>query len=269
MAQDGTRFSQNYLARGEPTSDSIRMRRRVCALFGALGLQTWDTSKLVTLALGVKVQNFNTATGWEQFFDSCELRDLLDLVTVIYRNFDYLPQKSETWINGVRMIFREENVRYRVDDAAAVHFAVDGEFEHNQASAISALQLPRYGAALAHFEAGQRALDPVPPQTRDAIRQTFECVETLFKLMFPTNAKLGPSEAQKALQPLLQERLAGSELYASLRNLEAFKAWIVGAHQYRHGQAVEQPDNPGVATAVLSVSLGASFARWLAELDAF
>jgi hypothetical protein len=51
------------------------------------------------------------------------------------------------------------------------------------------------------------------------------------------------------------------------RWLEGFVDWVNGAHQYRHGQGVEVPDNPSIGTAVLSVSLGSSYARWLAELD--
>ena len=154
-----------------------------------------------------------------------------------------------------------------MDNLGGVHFAIDGEFVHNQTCAIAALQASRYGAARAHFEAGQRALDVTPPQTREAIRQTFESVETIFKLMFPVS-QLGVTEVTKKLKPLLHEKLNGTERDVALRLTEGFSHWIIGAHPYRHGQGVENPDNPSLSTTILSVSLGSTYARWLAELDA-
>lgn len=264
----GVRFSLNYGSRSEPMEDSERMRRRIYRLFTVGEFDDVVTADLIELGVGVAVPRWPSGSAkWEVFFQSCALKDFLDVITVVARGAKGRSQaKLQSWVGAVGTIFQEENVRYRVDDLGGVHFAIDGEFVHNQACAIAALQAPKYGAARAHFEAGQRALDQTPPQTREAIRQTFECVETVFKLMFPV-AQLGVTEVTKKLKPLLQERLRGTEREVALRLAENFIQWIIGAHPYRHGQAVEEPDNPGLSTAILSVSLGSTYARWLAELD--
>lgn len=267
--QVSKRFSQVYISRGEPDSDSVRMRRRILRTFTGLKLNDYVGGDDIERVLGVEVEAGSWGYRWETFFTNCSLRDFLDTITIVA---EIARQKRlhswRLWIEEVEIVFREENVCYRVDGNGSVHFTVDAEFERNQVSALAALNAPRYGAARSHYEAGKSALDQTPPQTREAIRQTFECNETLFKLMFPSVTSLGCTEATKKLRPLIDQQFAGTELAASGRMLEAFSDWINSAHPYRHGQSVEVPDNPSVQTAVLSVSLGAAFARWLAELDA-
>lgn len=263
----GGRFSQIYIAKGEPTEDSERMRRRLHALFREHRFEDNVEGRHIELITGAAVPKYHGGTtNWHQFFASGELRDLLDAITVIATVVGRTYERSALqWLHGCRTIMREENVRYRIDDKGIVHFAIDGQFTHDQACVIGALSDPRFGAARAHYEAGQRALDSSPPQTREAIRQTFDCVEAIFKLMFDV-PRLGDTEIQKSLQPMIAAWAAGSERNAALRMVEAFRDWTNGAHQYRHAQAGTEPDNPSVQTAVLSITLGSGFARWLAEL---
>jgi hypothetical protein len=245
------------------------MRRRIYRLFNELELSRHVTGAKIELELGARVPLASGAVYWSKFFLECELRDLLDVVTVVFRVAAGKRLRAAfSWIEGVSAIFKEENVGYRVDPLGIVHFAIDGEFEHVQACAVAALQDARYGAARSHYEAGQRALDATPPETREAIRQTFDCVETIFKLMFPDVARLGSTEATKKIKPCLEAAYVGTERDSLARMLDAFKEWINGAHPYRHGQGVEEPDNPSVSTAVLSVTIASAFIRWLAELDA-
>lgn len=245
------------------------MRLRLSRLFEELHLDERVKVSTFELMLGASVPYQNGYLSWRRFFETSSITDLLDSITVIadivrttaYRN------SLRQWLEYAEKIFREENVRYRIDENGIVHFAIDHEFERNQASALAALQHSRYGAARAHYEAGQKALDASPPETREAIRQTFECAETLFKLMFPNVSGLGSTEVAKKLNPLVESWPAGTERDASLRLITALKGWVDSAQPYRHGQSVEEPDNPSLSTAVLSVSLGSSFIRWFAELD--
>jgi hypothetical protein len=55
---------------------------------------------------------------------------------------------------------------------------------------------------------------------------------------------------------------------AATKLLNAFKDWIVAAHFYRHEPGHQDPVQPPLTLAVQMVSIGASFIRWLAELDA-
>ena len=55
---------------------------------------------------------------------------------------------------------------------------------------------------------------------------------------------------------------------AASKLLSAFKDWINAAHFYRHEPGHQDPAQPPLMLAVQMVSVGASFIRWLAELDA-
>jgi hypothetical protein len=79
---------------------------------------------------------------------------------------------------------REEHVRYSVDNAGGVHLKVDEQFEVTRAATVQGMGDPRYAAALAGLEAGYQALDAVPPDGREAIRDAFGAAENVFKQTF-------------------------------------------------------------------------------------
>ncbi len=51
------------------------------------------------------------------------------------------------------------------------------------------------------------------------------------------------------------------------QKIEEFKKWTDSAQSYRHGQATENIDEPPLSLAILIISTGVSFLRWLAWLD--
>ncbi|WP_291733746.1 hypothetical protein [Leisingera sp. F5] len=72
--------------------------------------------------------------------------------------------------------------------------------------------------------------------------------------------KIGKDQqALYAAHPTLQS--------VSAKTLEGFKDWINAAHFYRHEQGVEEPNQPAEEVAVLLISQGLSYTRWLAQLD--
>ena len=148
----GQRFSHVYVARGEPTQDSPRMRRRIASLIGAIRDLYSDTDfeHVVEEKLGIASPR-SSSDVWTGLLAKWELIDVLDLVTVAYRFLQtkrsrgmYDPGSPERWRDSVREIFAEENVHYTVDDRGGVHFKYDEEFARNTAAAIAALQSPRY-----------------------------------------------------------------------------------------------------------------------------
>jgi hypothetical protein len=54
----------------------------------------------------------------------------------------------------------------------------------------------------------------------------------------------------------------------SIQLLNGFKDWIDAAHNYRHEAGREGPSQPPLTLTVQMVSVGASFLRWLGDLDA-
>ena len=277
----GQRFSHVYAARGQPTQDSRRMRRRLASsIENRSRLSTAEFTWKVPHELGVDLKWRSGAMygdrspDWIAFCRECELKDLLDLITLVRNHLhsrwrDTVGDEALDWCHEVRRTFEEENVHYTVDDRGGVHFRYDAEFEHNRAATISSLQGSRYRSALNEFEGAMVALGEAPPDTKKAIRDTFSATENLFKLMFPKSPRLAADEVQK-LEPLLQRLHASDDVArrASVKLLAAFKDWTDGAHFYRHEAGREEPTPPPLALAVHMVSVGASFIRYLAELDA-
>jgi len=94
-------------------------------------------------------------------------------------------------------------------------------------------------------------------------------MECLFRLIFPSAPRLTAAEAQQ-LQPILQKMLDAdaAALSASIKILNAFRDWIDAAHVFRHEQGIEEPAQPPIGLTIAIVSIGSSFLRWLAEVDA-
>ena len=102
-----------------------------------------------------------------------------------------------------------------------------------------------------------------------AIRHTFEAAEILFRLICPKAPRLGGAEINTHLKPLVETLYSGDQTAcrASMKLLASFSDWVDGAHFYRHGQGTEEPTQAPLEIAVLAISMGASFIRWLAEID--
>ena len=270
---EGNRFSHTYLTRGEPTSDSRRARRRISSLI-------WDIpspalaglGRLFESELGIALPGGAYNSNWHKFFEQCDLRDMLDAVTLANR---HLLQHGYTgiarkWLLDVQRIFQEENLRYRLDSKGGVHFSVDQEFEASRNAAISALQAPRYLNVVDAFERAYSQLASVPPDGKNSVRAVFSAAEGLFRLMFPDAPRLTSSEIEKRLSPVVQKvfNSDAAALGATSKLLASFKDWVDGAHFYRHEPGKEEIAQPPLPLAINFVSLGASFIRWLAEIDA-
>ena len=169
----GQRFSHVYFDRGEPTADSQRMRHRV-------GVLIYDFKELND-RLGSEIQRrIGIDIGrqrWPDCLKNVQLRDFLDIITVAYGLLAPLASwgspEPRQWLSGVQQIFKEENVKYRMDAEGGVHFYVDKEFAFGNAATIAALQAARYANARHAFESGQEALSKGPPDGKGAIRETF------------------------------------------------------------------------------------------------
>ncbi|WP_155992265.1 hypothetical protein [Fodinicurvata fenggangensis] len=217
--------------------------------------------------LGIILPRSISLIDWREFFIDCSINDLLDSITILWNIF-YTSGSSNLWTDGVSRIFNEEKVRYKLDDRGGVHFFEDAEFEFISSSTISRLGKPRYNAVRVAFEDALAALAGEEPDTKTALRSVFEANEILFKLMFQVQ-QLKQQEVTKKLGPYVARyfgdnqdaRTAASQFVASFGN------WVNGVHPYRHGQATEDPNPPPLPLTVALVSSGASYLRWLTELD--
>jgi hypothetical protein len=95
MATDlpqGQRFSHAYVDRGEPTDDSVRMRRRIGSQIYEVKPLAEQLASEVRRELGIHVPY---PVNWPVFLEEAQLRDVLDLVTVAFRILQAGPCYSQ------------------------------------------------------------------------------------------------------------------------------------------------------------------------------
>lgn len=270
----GERYSQVYLTRGQPTRDSERLRKRL----GMFARQifsdvAYELAIFLEREMGVDVPYAAGQRSLEEFFRTSVLQDVLDACTLCYEFAGAVHDsgQDENWLNFVRRAMHEENVGYRVDDGCGIHPLVDYQFEADRVAAIAALQGPRYTAVLDAFEEAHRAIEEMPPNGKMGVRHTFEAAEILFKLLCGTTKVqvLGTDEVRGHLEPIVQRVYGGTPTLgsAAARFTTSFKDWVSAAHPFRHGQMTEMPLTVPLDLAVAMMASGASFIRWLAEID--
>jgi hypothetical protein len=275
MATDrilGKRFSHVYLERGEPRADSARARHRVSSwLWGQTTTAREGLGSLIERELGIELPSSGYGTNWSDYFSDCELRDFLDTITITYEHFNRGGRTTvaTTWLQEVKRIFHEENLRYQIDPQGGVHFSIDEEFERGMAASIAALQAPRYKNVLNSFEQSDAALSNLPPDGKGAIRAVFSSAEGLFRLMFPSSPRLTANEIDRHFAPQFQSLFANDPAAtgSASKIMASFKDWVEAAHFYRHEPGREEIAQPPLTLAINMVSLGATYIRWLAEID--
>jgi hypothetical protein len=272
----GKRFSLVYLTGGEALPDSPRARVRIATLLDTLGMGTTGShnprlAKAIEHELGVRPQYAGDSCYYiDLFIERCELRDFLDLVTLVHSLFgnENYPSIYRRWLPECRRIFSEERLRYVINDAGGVRFSVDAEFERSLPAVVQGLGHPALRGALHSFDEALAALSETPPDGKAAIRNVFEAVEITFKTLCPGPPRIGNSEISGHLAPKLEAIYAGDATAkrAAQKLARSLAEWVEGAHFYRHGQTGEDPVQPPLDLAVVIVSEGASLLRWLAGL---
>lgn len=263
----GRPYSQLYTERGVATADSRRFRARIGHYLRHLGLEARiRIAETLREEIGAKVRS--EALG--DFVEQCTLRDCLDSVTHVANSlWGPTSRASETarhWLAFVDRALKEENVGYRLDGRGGVHPAVDQEFDAQRRVTIAGLEGSRYVAVSSFFERSIDSLKP-PYDTRDAVRNCFEAVENLVKLMVPV-ARLTPTEVEKQIKSLVLAGLTGPERNASNLMLNSLGAWVTACQLYRHAAGQVEMDAPSLELAIWMVSDGAAHLRWLASVDA-
>jgi hypothetical protein len=108
----------------------------------------------------------------------------------------------------------------------------------------------------------------MPPDGKAAVRGVFTPAEGLFRLMTSAGV-LGVSELDKNIRPRIDALFVADipARTASHRILASFQDWIAACHQYRHEPGTEEPAQPPLSLAIMLVSQGAGFIRWLIQID--
>lgn len=172
------------------------------------------------------------------------------------------------FIAEVNRIFREESIAYEVDDEGGVHPVVDAAFAVAGQAAIRGMADPRYALSRQRVEEIDAALTQSPPNYVAAIRAVFGAIENLFKLMFNT-PRLDVGSAKTRLSPMVQGHYKNDPIMqgSSAKVLNSFYSWIDAAHYYRHERGTEDPSQPDEDLAIVLISEGLAFLRWLVGVD--
>ena len=268
-----SRYSQLYIDQPCPLPDSARARLRIGKLMQR-AIQAKDLcetlSNTLEQELGVRV-SVQYAFQWPTFCQKCSMRDLLDSITFVYKFFTAkgMSAAAPLWRQETRRIFTEERLSYAIDDNCVVHPAIDQEFQRNRTSTVAGLQTSRYANSLSAFGRVSEELASNPPNGKDGWRAVFAAVEGLFRLMFRSASQLN-SGAVDSFLPALIQKLYGTNpvaLRAANKQLASFKDWVDASHNYRHEPGSEDPVQPPIDLAILAISNGTSFLRWLISLD--
>jgi len=280
----GQRFSFTYLSQGDPTNDNETMRYRLGKLLGKDKYHhrkysnTYRKNQYSDLkireALEEEIgQQFATFVGgkafysWVKYCKKVELHKLLDAITVFYR-MSAEAGYADDLIHQVNRIFREENIAFEVDEGGGVHPVIDGAYAITKQAAIHGMSDARYALSLARINEVDAALMASPVNYIQAIRSVFGANENLFKLMFGT-ARLDVRSANDKIGRLLQTIYADHPTMqrSSAQVLKSFGGWIDAAHHYRHEEGAEEPSQPDEGLAIVLISEGMSFVRWLVAID--
>lgn len=192
---------------------------------------------------------------------------VLDTITVAYQGMVKVGRQDD-FISQANRIFREENIAYEVDEEGGVHPVIDRAYAATKQSAILGMSESRYALSLARVDEVDTALMASPPNYIQAIRSVFGANENLFKLMFGAH-RLDARSANDKIGRLLQANYANHPimLRSSAQILKSFGGWIDAAHHYRHEEGAEEPSQPADELAIVLISEGMSFVRWLAAID--
>lgn len=293
----GEPFARLYLERSAPAQDNPLFRNRLEAYLRAN--HYGDHAKLTTylkqegglIVPSSYLQNVGFYYNFPEFFEKTQIEHVLSAITFIWRflRTEYPEWKpagkgltlaamsegalnypqANAWHAFVERVFREENMAYSVDEKCGVHYFVDEEFERNRVSALKCVELPRYSGVRAAFQAAHGKLERIPPDTKGSIRDIFEAAETLTKLVSGGGKALDAGFVRAELEPRVQKLYTKDAVAqrSSAKSAQSFADWIDAVHPYRHGHGAEAPIAPPLELTVLLVSQGASFIRWLVDLD--
>ena len=235
----------------------------------SVGLQI---AKILEAELGIKVRHKHIGMGvskacFDDYFAEAPLRDILDVVTIIYRIFARIghPARAGTWQSEIERALREQRLPYEIDADGLVHPHIDQEFSRSKQSTIGALSGDHFTAARERYAEACDHLGSDGREAGDAIDKIFKANESVFRQI--TGARsLDSNGCSRVLSARFQAIYDGDQHATSAAALtcQGFSKWVAAAHNYRHEGGVDAPNPAPLDLAITMVSQGAGYLRWMA-----
>lgn len=268
---EGKLFSRVYLRPSELIQESERARNRFANMFEELSSP--ERSKLadfIKAELGVQVPVGYNGYLWERWCRSCEMRDLLDALTaaVHLRRAVAGGDAQKKFVARVGRVFDEEGLHFRIDTLGGIHYRVDEQLERQIASTLLGLGAERFKSVRTEIDKSVEAIQQAQTDGKTAVQRIFEAAEILYRIALPQRTRMTRSNALQDMPAISDAAYASNPIArASAEDMKkSFGEWIEACHHYRHGQGQPEPNQPPIGLAVLLVSQGLGFIRWLAEL---
>lgn len=268
----GERYSLLYLRPEEAVADSLRLRKRLARHFEATVLRPdeHEFGRLLEQELGIDVL-VSAPRGyripWDRI-DRWALRDVLCTITLVGRYAHALGGNAgANYPKELARILSEESASYRLDKKCGVHPAVDSAHQANLASTVRGIGKDTHRTTRAFIVKADENLLPQGDQ-REAIRSAFDAVENVFKMSFDGAIALNSGTVQSYLRPFVERTHADTiARRTALKTCDSMKDWADACHNYRHAPGEPDPAPPPEELAVVLVSQGFTYVRWLADLE--
>ncbi|MEM6409094.1 MAG: hypothetical protein AAF700_11830 [Pseudomonadota bacterium] len=274
---EGGFFSRNYLAKDTPSADDKKMRHRIAKYLETYThSESGDFGRFIETELGISVLSegpYSQYVNWMRVLEKCSISDFLDIVTAVCRLRPSTTKREGRmtvkydFLEFAERVFREQAVAYRIDQKGGIHPFIDKSFSSTLAETLEGLEGKELFAAKAHLEKAEKALLEFDVDTRQAVRSAFDAVENLAKIIVPKSTQLNKDVAQNGLRPKLcdPEQAPKTDFHPTTKLFDGFIQWINAAHFYRHDPGQAEPTAPSKEFAVLFLSQGVSYARWLSQ----
>jgi len=270
------RYSQIYLEKQTRLTDSPKMRKRITSYYKKLSVDYYShqISALIETKVGIDVPlkciDYLNVPFIENLLEKTEIKDFLDILSIIAFAIDAQrdSEKLKSWIDAIEEVFREEGMAYTIDETGLVKPYVDEEFSQNYHASLSALENSRYDNARTVFENAHKNLRADRPDTRVAVKDIFESIEIVAKLLDSKITALGQNEVDKNLWKVCESIFDDQHEKNFIKSmLSSLAKWVTAHHPYRHGQGKEEYAPLSLESAILSLSTGSSFLRFLIYVD--
>ena len=287
------RYSLEYIEKTETVQDSAVIRKRISSYYQnnihyekfyysdvrsrSVEKKSYDffIAKLIEQHLGISVPQFSGSYSivyrTTELMQNCTLIQFLDIISVVSSTISKCANDGDLynqWVNFVEQVFREENSFFRIDSDGIVRPYVDKEFSQGYRSSLSLLDNDRYDHIRGIYKHAYDALRSDKSNTRVAMKDIFESIESLCKIMNSRIKGLNSKEITKYIEPICTELISDEDEKNYIKQmLSSMKKWIDAHHIYRHGQGKEEYSPPSLNAAILSLSTGSSYLRFLLEMD--
>ena len=275
----GKRFTLSYCGSEPSLPDSDRARYRVYRIITEMYIKIClrKAKKNVERELGLEMERYrktriiNDANTddeidltWKEFIENCELRDFLCTITLLANDFSYLQRdkKANKFIPKIQKIFREERLKYFIDDMGGIHPLVDLAFSETKQTAVRGLAGARYANTRKYLEECEECLIKLPKDYKGGIVAIFNACENLFNLMYDVQylkTKCAKDYISKDQEKLYKHKANLQRVHG--RILESFLSWIKASHNFRHPEGTEEVIELTDDVGIMMISLGFSYLR--------